>query len=305
MRALVIANPGAGQGQHRARLDEALEIFQQHGWEIALKLTTEPGDATRLAKAAVDEGCDVVFGAGGDGTLNEILQALAGTPTALGVLPVGTANIWARELGLPLEPVGAARAMLESKVRLMDVALAQYQQGQRYFFLLASTGYDALVTGSVDSDLKRQLGMIAYLITAVRLVANYVGTPVAVRLQRKRLRTRLLFGVISNTRIYGGLVRLSPNSRVDDGILDIDLFRGRGWWQTVRHYVTIVLGRHRTLPDVLTLHSRVILIRSRKPLAVQLDGEPVGTTPLRVTCMRQHLRVLVPPTVEDGLFQDA
>src|SRR5947207_1773447 len=119
--ALIIANPTSGSyTQHIYQLEETLSFLRCHGWQVELKLTQVAGDAQRLALEAVEQNIDVVIAVGGDGTINEIIQALAGSQTALGVLPGGTANVWAREVGIPLDVSGAREVLVHGQTRRID-----------------------------------------------------------------------------------------------------------------------------------------------------------------------------------------
>src|SRR5579862_1748915 len=154
VRATLIYNPIAGHGGSLAELEAARDVLAARGWLVRLEATAGPGAATALAGDAVERGDDVVIVAGGDGTINEAIQALAGTTVALGVLPVGTVNVWAREIGLPAHPVAAAALLADGDSRTIDLGRA----GERLFLLMAGAGFDGAVTGLVESRLKRAMG---------------------------------------------------------------------------------------------------------------------------------------------------
>src|SRR5690349_3109154 len=118
IRALIVFNPGAGQaGAAEQDIQAARDVWREHGWQVDLHPTAKPGDATRIASEAARQGYHVVVAAGGDGTVNEVINGLAGTRTALAALPIGTVNVWVRELGLPLQPRAAAEALLNAQTR--------------------------------------------------------------------------------------------------------------------------------------------------------------------------------------------
>jgi diacylglycerol kinase (ATP) len=146
-RVLILFNPAAGLSNNLSQnLKSAAELWQNHGWRVELRATTAPGDATVQAQLAAAEGYDVVAGAGGDGTVNEVMNGLVGTRTALAVLPIGTVNIWARELGLPIDVQRSAAAFLQAQLEQIDVGRA----GKRYFLLMAGIGFDAAVTAVIN-----------------------------------------------------------------------------------------------------------------------------------------------------------
>src|SRR5439155_5604546 len=153
--AMMIANPTAGSyTQHIFELEETLVFLRRHGWQVELKLTQAAGDAQRLALEAVEQHIDVVIAVGGDGTINEIIQALAGSETALGVLPGGTANVWAREVGIPLNVSGAREALIQGQARRIDLGRAN----ERYFLLMSGIGLDGEVTQAVEKKSLKRLG---------------------------------------------------------------------------------------------------------------------------------------------------
>src|SRR6266496_514351 len=174
IRALIIFNPTAGQaGSFEQDLLVAQDIWRQHGWHVDLQPTNGPGDGTRIAREAAAQGYHMVVAAGGDGTVNEVINGLAGSETALAVLPIGTVNVWVRELGLPLQPRAAAEALLHAQIRTIDLGRA----GDRYFLLMCGVGFDAAVTAEVRAHEKRRFGALAYLLRAANLAGRFRGTP--------------------------------------------------------------------------------------------------------------------------------
>src|SRR5579884_2628940 len=153
--AVIIANPVSGFFLHHAhRFSETLFFLRKHGWHVELWYTEAPGDGQRLAQKAVEQGADVVIAAGGDGTINEIIQALVGSETALGILPTGTVNVWAREMGIPLNTAQAQKILLEGKTRRIDLG----QVNGRYFLLMVGIGLDGEVTQAVERRALKRLG---------------------------------------------------------------------------------------------------------------------------------------------------
>ena len=144
----MIANPTSGSYVHHAhQLEENIAFLRQQQWQVDLRLTEEAGDATRLAREAAAEHSDVVIAAGGDGTINEVIQGLAGTETALGVLPLGTVNVWACEMAIPLDGTGAVDVLVHGKIRCIDLG----RMNERYFLLMAGIGLDGEVTSAVET----------------------------------------------------------------------------------------------------------------------------------------------------------
>ncbi|HYU72724.1 MAG TPA: diacylglycerol kinase family protein [Ktedonobacteraceae bacterium] len=140
--AVVIANPTSGSyASHAQEVEETMAFLRHSGWKVDLRLTEAAGDGRRLAREAVEQEAEVVIAAGGDGTINEVIQELAGSETALGVLPIGTVNVWAREMGIPLESVGAREVLLHGETRRIDLG----RINDRFFLLMVGIGFDGEV----------------------------------------------------------------------------------------------------------------------------------------------------------------
>ena len=275
MRGRLVVNPAAGSAR-AVDLPAVQAVFADAGWTVDCVFTQQPGDATRAAAEAVAAGYDLVIASGGDGTVNEVLQPLINRPTALSILPAGTANLLARELQLPLQPVAAARSLVAGHPFRVDAGLAGER---RYFLLFAGIGFDDAVVQAVDPALKRRTGPLSFIAASVRVMPGYQGARALIRLDGRRWRRHLLMAVVANTRLFA-LMPLVPEARADDGQLDVVIFHGVGFWAKLRHVLAFLLGRHRTAPGVERARVRTVTIRTQPPLPVELDGEPWGSTPM-------------------------
>ena len=298
MQATLIHNPAAGPRSRAADLATVRALLRTHGWALRMEATTGPAAATALAREAVERGDDVVIVAGGDGTINEVIQALAGTTVALGVLPVGTVNVWAREIGLPAHPVAAAKALADGTYRSVDLGRA----GDRYFLLMAGTGFDGAVTGLVEPRLKRAMGRWAYVVTAARLALRYGGAAATLEMEGGTLRCRLLLAVVGNTRLYAGQFGLTASAVADDGLLDVVVFPGRWLWQVVPRLLAMLVRRAPVGPRALYYRTPRLRITADEPLPVQADGDYIGTTPMDFSVVPSALRVIVPRGARTPLF---
>ncbi|MGE5141028.1 MAG: diacylglycerol/lipid kinase family protein [Rudaea sp.] len=305
MRALLIHNPSAGTRTLQADIQSAIATFTRAGWEVALEETQAGGDATRLARQCAEDGFPAAFAVGGDGTINEVLNGLVGTETALGVLPYGTGNVWAKQMGFPIGTLASsAKLQLESEVRCIDVGEAEGDGfGPRYFVLWCGVGFDADIAAEIERDrpLKRRLGALAFWVVGTRRAFTFRGRRARITIDGQRRQARVLMALASNAQLYGGIVRVSPAARLDDGLLDLAVFEGTGLWRTAWHLLRVFLGWHLNVPDVEHYQGREITIQARG-LPVHLDAEPVGKTPVRITVKPGAVRVLVPPTANKALF---
>ncbi|GAB4111322.1 MAG: diacylglycerol kinase family lipid kinase [Roseiflexaceae bacterium] len=290
-RAVVVFNPAAGQAESMAQeLVACRDILRTGGWSIELTPTVAAGDGTRIARDAADLGYEVVIAAGGDGTINEVINGLAGTSTALGAIPIGTMNVWIRELGLPLQPRAAAEALLKSRIHPIDLGRA----GDRYFLLMAGIGFDAAVVNEVRSDEKRRLGAFAYAFRALGLAFRFRGARVRMLLDGKVLRRRSLLIVLGNSQLYAGIMKLTVNAVIDDGLLDLCLIRGNSFIRAPIQLMAILLGRHTDDPEIEYHRVQQLKIESRTRLPVQVDGDHLGYTPITIECVPGALQALLP-----------
>ena len=299
-RALIVFNPVAGQAESLERdLHAACEVWRAHGWTVDLQPTAGPGDGTRIAREAAAQGYDVVVAAGGDGTVNEVVNGLVGTTTALAALPIGTVNVWVREIGLPLNPRAAAEALLQTQVRAIDLGRA----GDRYFLLMAGVGFDAAVTAEVRSDEKRRLGVFAYLWRALNLAWGFRGTPARVVVDGKVVRGRVLMVVLGNSQLYGGVVKITARASLDDGLLDVCIIKGNSLRGAPFRALSIVMQRYNLDPKLEYHRARTVSISTRRALPVQVDGDHIGETPMTFEAIPGALYALLPPTLSEDLLR--
>jgi diacylglycerol kinase (ATP) len=289
--ALLIVNPRAGlfARPHAAR--SVVRALAELGWDVRVRETAARGDATALAREAVAAGLDAVVVAGGDGTINEAIQSLAGTPTALGALPLGTVNVWVRELGLALDPVEAARQLARGGVRRIDLGRAN----GRYFLLMAGLGVDAEAVAAAEGAPKRRFGPLALVAAGLLAALRATGSRLLLRADGRSRRMRAALVTVGNTRLFGGTVQITRHATAADGWLDACFFPGRTLPGKLRHLALVLLGRHDADPEVEYVRVRELLIAARPPLPLQVDGEAHGSTPVRIAVEPGALRVLVGP----------
>ncbi len=300
MKAVLICNPRAGKHQGDGALQPAIEVLERSGWSICLQNSTGPGHATSLARTAVSENMDAVLVAGGDGTLNEAAQALVGTSTALGYLPYGTVNIWARETRTPLRPLGAARAIVDGRIEQIDAGIAN----DRYFLLMAGIGFDGEVVRRAKAleQYKRRFGIAPYILAGIGSLPFYRGADVELRYSGVIRRLQALMVVVSNTRLYGGRFHFTPKAIANDGWLDVCIVKGRGPLATVRQSLPLLLTGGITYSDVEFFRVNDLSVQTDVPLLFQLDGELEGTTPVQFHLAPRALRVIVPAGFDSDLI---
>jgi YegS/Rv2252/BmrU family lipid kinase len=297
LRVRVILNPHAGNAEDMGGVKAAKTLWEAHGWHVEVMLTAYAGHAIVLARDAAHEGFDMVVAAGGDGTVNEVINGIARSNTVLAVLPIGTGNVWGREIKLPLQVVDAAQALLTGSPVRLDLGSAN----GRYFLLMAGVGFDAAVTRAVLPAAKRRFGLIAYAVEALRAASDVRGTRVRLVLDGRPINSRVLMIVIGNSRLYGAFLQITHHASLTDGLLDVAVIKGETIRSAPLHLLSILLRRYHLNPDINYYRAREVQLTSVTPLAVQLDGDPVGTTPMTFRAEPHALQVLVPSWAVDAL----
>ncbi len=297
--AVIIANPASGfLPQQMSRLYETLSFLQANGWQAELRLTQGPGDGKELARKAVEEGVEMVVAVGGDGTINEIIQALAGSETALGVLPTGTVNVWAREMGIPLGIVGARQVLLNGQTRRIDLGTIN----GRYFLLMVGIGIDGEITRAVERKPLKRLGVLGYALAALWFGPGYRGFPVVVNNRGVVVKTRALQIFVGNTQLYAGAFKFTWRARLDDGLLDLCIVRKRSLLGRVVVLSDFILRRDQRRRWVRYDQFASVSIETARPVAYQIDGDLGGHTPVTVSVAVRALKVLVPQKTPRGIF---
>lgn len=297
--AIIIANPTSGGfSLYSHNLDETLMRLHRGGWQVNLHRTKAAGDAQQLAYDAVAQKADVVIAVGGDGTINEIIQELAGSETALGVLPNGTINIWAREMGIPFDTVGACEVLLYGQTRYVDLGCCN----GRYFLLMAGIGFDGEVTQAVEKKPIKRLGVLGYFLVGTWLGFGYPSFQAYLHINRRRVKVQALQIIVGNTRLYAGALKFTWEAKCDDGLLDVCVVRKRSIGGRIVVMMDFLLRHKNRQRWVRYETASTVEIRTRKPVAIQVDGDPAGYTPARFTTAPGALKVIVPKKMSEGLF---
>jgi YegS/Rv2252/BmrU family lipid kinase len=296
--ALLIYNPVAGRNPSRLLTERAAAVLQEYGWHI-----------TRLAQQAADEGKDALFVVGGDGTINRAVRGLVGTSTALGVLPAGTANVWAQELRLPglswtriMALEESARRYMHTEVRAIDIGLCNAEP----FLLWAGVGLDGFIVHRIEprSPLEKRFATVYYLASAMVNASQWRGMNLEVMTDGERIRGHFLLAVVSNVRLYaGGFAELSPHALMDDGLMDLWLFEGDNLENILQIAWDLWSGRHLNSERVMRIPFQAITMESDSRLYMQVDGEPgEAEDAVNIQVLPRALRILVPAQAPHHLF---
>jgi len=291
-RIAVIFNPTAGSAR-RHRFYAVLALLEAAGCVLDILTTQGPGDAEKLARRIASSRPDAVVAAGGDGTINEAINGMAGSKTPLAILPLGTANVLALEIGLTLDPKEIAKWILQGSVRSISLGRLRSGDRQRYFSLMVGAGFDAHVVAGVSTALKRRIGKSAYVWEMVRQLFRFSFPDYMVRLDGKELKAASL--VVANARYYAGRYILAPNAGLETSMFEVCLFDRSGWFSIIRYAIALDRGTLQSLSS-FHLHKATkveILGPSGDPL--QMDGDGYGTIPVELTVEQEALRLVMAP----------
>ena len=315
-KATLIYNPLAGPANLAVSISLVADQWQTHGWDVSVIPTEAAGHATQLAEQAVADGIRLVIAAGGDGTLGEVANGLAGTETVMAPLPVGTGNSFAKELLMPRPNLlnrhklfAASESLALGKVHRMDLGYTDHGDGKgRYWLLWAGTGADGFLVHEMEPRPKwsKKLGPFGYLLQGMTVAPRFPKMWAKVDIDGRIYEDEYILLLISNSRLYGGgELLLSPEAKLDDGLFEVWLFKGTGMAQLTQFLWQIKVGQHLDNPDAEMIHGRSITIHTEPQIGCHTDGDKAGQTPLTCHIKPGALHLLVPNTAPPDLFGQA
>ena len=288
-RASIIFNPFARNAPALERLRAAGGAFRKDGWEIEVLRTEASLHAVALASEAAERGSEVVFACGGDGTVNEVVNGLAGKQAALGIIRGGTGNVFGKEVHVPRQFNDALGVLTDGEDYLFDIG----QAGDRYFLLMAGIGFDGSVVRRVPTGPKRFLGTTSYVIWGAAEAVRFQSRHVNLLVDGKPEDIELYWLLVANTRSYGGVVDVASTAIADDGLFDAYAFAGRSLPWMLMTGSRIALRRHHGAPGVHFQRAAKIEIVT-PGIDVQADGEYFGQTPMTFAVIPRALTVRLP-----------
>lgn len=307
--ALIIYNPTSGRGRARRlrQLEQAAEILKAAGIHAELAPTAHPGAATLLARQAVREGRDLVIACGGDGTNNEVVNGLAGSKVPLAVLPAGTANILAKELGIPWDIPLAARLIASgTRVRIALGAMLDSRPGgeagpPRYFLCVAGAGPDGAIVHGVNSARKLRIGILEYWLQGLRQFFFYRFPRFQIVTAEKSVAASLV--VVGRTKYYGGPFRITTRASLFEDSFEIVAFTKRSRFLLALCLPAIWLGCLRRMPGIESWKTRRISceVAGAEEIFAQLDGEAAGKLPMEFSIVPDALTLVIPSGVQTYL----
>jgi YegS/Rv2252/BmrU family lipid kinase len=289
MEAKLIVNPVAGGGRGEEILPKVIKSLKKEGVEVDVYISKMQGDAIKAAGEAA-RNYELVIVNGGDGTVNEVINGIIGSNTTLGIIPSGSINLFAREVGIPLNPLRACELIGKGEVKKIDLGKA----GARYFLMMAGVGFDAHVIKEVEPSLKEIFGVAAFSIPLIKALLNYKPTKMSIQMDEELIRRKGYFVIISNISSYIPSLKVAPSARFDDGYLDVCILKQKGAIELLRCFVSFLLGKHKSFSDVEFFKVKRVAVSSENPVLVHTDCELIGTTPMDFSIVPKALSIILP-----------
>ncbi|RYL93411.1 diacylglycerol kinase [Sporolactobacillus sp. THM7-4] len=296
-KARIIYNPTSGREMARKNIAYILDRLESAGYEASAYATKGKGDATKGARRAVTRKFDLVVAAGGDGTINEVVNGLAEMDyrPKLGVLPLGTTNDFARAVNIPRDIVKACDVLCDGDEIPIDIG----KVNDRYFINMAGGGKLTELTYDVPSKLKTMLGQMAYYIKGMEMLPSLRPIPVKIDYDDRTFSGDIMLFLVSNTNSVGGFERLAPEAKLNDGMFDLIILKATNLAEFIRLASLATRGEHMKDPKVIYAQASRIKIESSEKMQLNLDGEYGGDLPGEIVNLYQHLHLMVPRKIRD------
>ncbi|WP_100330215.1 diacylglycerol kinase [Bacillus xiapuensis] len=292
-RARIIYNPTSGRELFKKHLPLVLQKLEEAGYETSAHATTSEGDATRAAKIAVERRYDIVIAAGGDGTLNEVVNGLAEQEyrPKLGVIPMGTTNDFARALQIPRDDIQrAVDVIIHGDTIPVDIG----RMNDRYFVNIAGGGRLTELTYEVPSKLKTMLGQMAYYLKGIEMLPSIKASQVSIEYDGKLFEGEVMLFLIALTNSVGGFEKLAPDSSVNDGLFSVLILKKTSLPEFIRIASLALRGEHLQDDHVIYTKANRVKITSPEKVLINLDGELGGSSPADFENLYRHIEVFAP-----------
>ncbi|MFH2040656.1 MAG: YegS/Rv2252/BmrU family lipid kinase [Chloroflexota bacterium] len=309
---LLIYNPAAGRFPVKPFIQSIVRTLSANNLRIHVAETLNGRHSTQLARQAGLENYYAAFAIGGDGTVGQVANGLLGSDTALGVLPAGTSNVWARELGLPTFTWLRWNSLRENADLLSKSPVVEIDVGlcnQQSFLMWTGIGLDAMAVNKLEPRKRfyKYISIPHYMATTIYNASFWHGMNLDVWADDQKVDGHYLLAIVSNIRHYmGGLSEISPQALIDDGKMELWLLSGSNLADTFRHFFELVSGRHITSNYAHCIIFQKLRIESETPFSIQMDGEPMlAGNQVEISVLHRGLRVLLPPQAHIFLSQSS
>jgi len=292
LRILVVVNPVAGRAKAGTIIDTLQRQLKSSQGQLEFYETKREEPVGDIVQQAIEDGVERVYAVGGDGTVSEVVDGMALSGIPLGIIPAGTGNVVAQELGIPLN-FDKACQMLASTSAVKEVDAIQV--GEQFFILAVGTGIDAQVMESVSRERKRRYGPAAYAWSTMKVILGMQPRRFTIIADGKPFQMRAAVVLLSNVATLTRPLRWGPNIKPDDGRIDINIIRGKHMLDYMLTAYDVLPGGPRRTAHIRRLHaSESVMVYADEPLRVQGDGDLIGQTPLEAKVVPGAVKVLVP-----------
>lgn len=293
----ILLNPMSGAGETKKvmkQINKGIRKYFSHS-NVEIIFSRTAGDLSNIAKEWADKNADIVIAAGGDGAVNEVVQGLANSNTALGILPLGTGNVFSHEIGLPQNIEECCKTLSEAQIKTVDLGYCE----NKYFLWLAGVGIDALVAQEINWELKDSLGVFAYFAFALQHLKKIPYFVTKLNIDGKEIKERAVAVIIGNSATFGGNLKIKSLDSFADGYLDVCIYTKITFMGVVRQVLFFFLGQKTYYKDVGYFNvkyfkAKNISIKTRPKSFVHLDGEVIGKNPVSFSIKEKALKLLVP-----------
>ena len=298
MKTSIIFNPVAGARKQK-KLAEAVRVFKAQGISPIIRETQKRGDACNFAKEEVGRGSEIIVAAGGDGTINEVANGLAGTGARLGILPMGLANVLALEMSIPEEPDSAVNVIVRGVPQLINPGYVKLsgsgidKEIKRYFLLMAGIGFDGGVMHDICRSHIERWGKTAYVIAGMRALATYTNRLCTIRMDGQK-GIDAYSAIVGKSRYYGGRFMVTPRASLKDEYLDVCAFTDKGAFSMLKQACAIMIGGHSCKTGSYYEKARELEITSEDTVYVQVDGDFLGSLPARFGVDNGVMSIMAP-----------
>ncbi len=299
MKFLLIVNPTSGTRRQKNYIDYVKSYFERHGLELVVVFTKYSGHAEKIARDACVYDYDCIIGAGGDGTINEVLNGMIGSSKKMGIIPWGTGNVFAKEMGFPRSLRKICKIIRKGRSLKLDAA----RSNNRYFLLMCGAGFDAYMIKQIQSlGLKKKLGQIVFILGALKAILKYSYPPIEVEIDKK-FREKGSFVLVSNISRYGVYFTISPRANPIDGLLDVFIYKKSGYLAMLGliFRVAFTFFHFNALSffpifmrRAAYYQAKSVRISSNRYVYTQLDGELSGSLPVGIESVPAAINCILP-----------
>lgn len=290
VKTILIINPSCRPRKIKKCLSTIVGILRDNNFSVDIYYTQGYGDATVAAREFVTAGYDMVIVLGGDGTVNEVINGIADYQVTLGIIPLGTSNVLARELKIPLDPLESTELIVKGKRKRCDLG----KVGNRYFSLMVGCGFDAYTVSKTNMKVKKIFGRYAYILAGLYHILRYKPQEIQLNLDDGKVYESGTFVVISNAHFYGGEYELTPNAKIDDGYLDACVLQAMRIFRYFYFLFGLLRKKHLLHKDVRCYRFRRAELRSQYPIPLQADGDIIGDLPAEIEVIPKAIDIICP-----------